>query len=238
VSDAAPERPVLAVFDFDGTLTTRDTSLPFLEFAVGRPRLAASLLLGGPRFLADLTIALVRAAGAGGGWPTRRARWELDVHDRLLAALFRGRTEAELDELGRRFATDALDAMVEPDALAHVGWHRSRGHRCVLVTGSLETYMEPWGRRVGFDRVLGSRLARDRERRVAGGFDGEPCWGDAKLARLREAVGSLERYTVVVYGNEPGDRALLDAADHPVRVRPGDSWTRLAAGVREALHAA
>ena len=28
------ERPVLAVFDFDGTLTTRDSSLPFLAFAL------------------------------------------------------------------------------------------------------------------------------------------------------------------------------------------------------------
>jgi phosphatidylglycerophosphatase C len=233
-----PERPVLAVFDFDGTLTTRDTSLPFLEFAVGRPRLAVSLLLGGPRFLAELTIALLRARRSRPGWPVLRGRWELDVHDRLLAALFRGRTEAELNDLGRRFAADALDAMVTPDALAHVAWHRARGHRCVLVTGSLETYMEPWGRRAGFDRVLGSRLARDGERRVAGGFDGEPCWGDAKLARLREAMGPLEGYTVVVYGNEPGDRALLDAADHAVRVRPGDSWVQLAAGVREALHAA
>jgi phosphatidylglycerophosphatase C len=233
-----PQRPVLAVFDFDRTLTTRDTSLSFLAFAAGRVRLAASLLLTGPVLLADLTVALARAGAAAPGWPTLRDRWELGVHDRLLRALFRGRSEAELAELGRRFADEALDAMVAPEALAQVGWHRARGDRCVLVTGSLETYMEPWGRRVGFERVVASRIARDGARVVVGGFDGEPCWGDAKLARLREVMGPLDRYTVVVYGNEPGDQALLDAADHAVPVRPGDSWERLAAGVREALHAA
>jgi HAD superfamily hydrolase (TIGR01490 family) len=233
---ARPARPVLAVFDFDGTLTTRDTSLPFLRFAVGRARLTASLALCSPLLLAELLTLGRGRHGARDWWPSLRDRWELAVHDRLLRALFRGRRAAELEALGRRFA-EALDGMVVPDALAQLAWHRARGDRCVLVTGSLETYMEPWGRRVGFDRVLGSRLARDGAR-VAGGFDGEPCWGDAKLARLREAVGALDGYTVVVYGNEPGDRALLDAADHPVRVRPGDSWARLAAGVREALHAA
>jgi HAD superfamily hydrolase (TIGR01490 family) len=236
---AHPERPILAVFDFDGTLTTRDTSLPFLAFAAGRARLTAAMMLRGPVFLAGLTLARARAGAPAPGWPALRDRWELSVHDRLLRALFHGRSAAELDELGRRFADEALDAMVAPEALAQVAWHRARLHRCVLVTGSLETYMEPWGLRAGFERVLASRLARDRARRtVVGGFDGEPCWGDAKLARLREAVGSLDRYTLVVYGNEPGDRALLDVADHAVRVRPGESWARLAAGVRDALHAA
>jgi phosphatidylglycerophosphatase C len=235
---ASPERPVLAVFDFDRTLTTRDTSLSFLAFAAGRARLAVSLLLGGPRFLADLTVAAARGRSTAPGWPSLRDRWELGVHDRLLRALFRGRSAADLDALGRRFATEVLGAMVAPEALAQVAWHRARGDRCVLVTGSLETYMEPWGKGAGFERVLASRLARDGARTIAGGFDGEPCWGDVKLARLREAVGSLDGYTLIVYGNEPGDRALLDAADHAVRVRPGDSWARLAAGVREALHAA
>ena len=229
------ERPVLAVFDFDRTLTARDTSLAFLAFAAGRARLALSLVLGGPLFLVDLTAALAQTRSTMSG--SLRDRWELEVHDRLLRALFRGRSAAEVDELGRRFASEALDTMVTPEALAQVAWHRARGDRCVLVTGSLDTYMEPWGQRAGFERVLASRLARDGARAI-GGFDGEPCWGEAKLVRLREAIGALERYTVVVYGNEPGDRALLAAADHAVRVRPGDSWTTLSAGVREALHAA
>jgi len=35
---------VLSVFDFDGTLSRRDSLLPFLRHACGTPRLAASLL--------------------------------------------------------------------------------------------------------------------------------------------------------------------------------------------------
>jgi hypothetical protein len=105
------------VFDFDRTLTTRDTSLSFLAFAAGRARLAASLVLGGPLFLMDLTAALARGSGPVAG--SFRDRFELGVHDRLLRARsFRGRSAAELDELGRRFAAEALDTMVEPDALA------------------------------------------------------------------------------------------------------------------------
>ena len=55
-----------------------------------------------------------------------------------------------------------------------------------------------WSRRVGFQKVLASRMAVDGLARVRGGFEGEPCWGEAKLQRLREAVGPLDEYTVVV----------------------------------------
>lgn len=232
---ASRGRPILAVFDFDGTLTERDSSLPFLAFAAGSGRLAASVFLQGPfLLLADAAAALAGALRAHDGPPALRDRWELAVHRRLLRTLFRGRSRAELRELGRRFA-EALDVMVAPEALAQVAWHRARGDRCVLVTGSLDTYMEPWGARVGFERVLATRLAHDGAETVLGGFDGAPCWGEAKVARLREAVGELGDYTLVVYGNEPSDRPLLDAADHAVRIRPGASWAPLAARVREVL---
>jgi HAD superfamily hydrolase (TIGR01490 family) len=234
-SSGHPERPVLAVFDFDGTLTSRDSSLPFLAFAAGAGRVAASLLVRGPLLLADLTVAARAALRADDGPAAPHERWKLAVHERLLRALFRGRSRAELAELGRRFAGEALDPMLAPGALDQVRWHLDNGHRCLLVTGSLDAYMEPWGARAGFERVLATRVAHDGGERVLGGFDGGACWGAAKLDRLRDAVGDLARYTLVVYGNEPSDRPLLEAADHPVRVRPGDSWPRLSAAVREAL---
>ena len=224
------------MFDFDGTLTARDTSLPFLAFAAGRARLTASLVLGMPFFVADLTVALGQAALRRGG-DAVRGPWELAVHGRLLRALLDGKAREDISELGRRFA-EGLDAMITPLALEQLAWHRLHGHECVLVTASLDSYADPWGRRVGFHHVLASRLAHggDGSDTVHGGFDGEPCRGEAKVHQLREAVGPLDRYTVVVYGNELADRALLDAADHPVRVRDRASWARLSAEVRATLH--
>jgi HAD superfamily phosphoserine phosphatase-like hydrolase len=150
--------------------------------------------------------------------------------------MFQGMEQEAFLELGRRFAAEVMDAMVSPAGLEQVAWHRTRGHECILVTASIDCYVEPWGRRVGFDKVLGSRMEIDALARVRGGFEGEPCWGEAKLRRLRDEVGPLDGYTVVVYGNEPGDLALLARADHAVRVSAGGSWPRLSAEVRRALH--
>ena len=230
-------RPTLAVFDLDGTLTTRDTSLPFIAFARGRSRLVGSMVAALPFLLADMSVAFKREVGAAGRCLGRVwGRWEVEVHQRLLCTMFQGMEQEVFLELGRSFAAEVMDAMVSPAGLEQVAWHRARGHECILVTASIDCYVEPWGRRVGFDKVLGSRMAIDTLARVRGGFEGEPCWGEAKLRRLRDEVGPLEGYTVVVYGNEPGDLALLSGADHAVLVRAGDSWPRMSAEVRSALN--
>ena len=81
------DRPVVAAFDVDGTLTTRDCVVPFLERMSGRARLVARV--------ASRPLAVTSAA-------IRRDR------DRYKAvairAAFHGRPSAAVEALGPTFA--------------------------------------------------------------------------------------------------------------------------------------
>lgn len=221
--------PVLVAFDFDGTLTRVDTSVPFLRHALG-PR---ATLSAGLRTLPGLPGAVREAAegartggdglgrgGAGRLW----GRLEARVHARLLETGLAGRSRAWLADVGRRFAAEALPALLRPDALRRVEAHRRRGHRVALVSASLEVYLAPWGAPRGIDPVVGTRLAFDDDDRCTGRLEGRPCWGAEKIRRLEAAVGPLPGWTLVAYGDSAGDGDLLDAADHPVLVRPGSPF--------------
>ncbi len=74
----------LVLFDFDGTLTRRDTLLPFLHFAVGTPRFALGMIWLAPVFAG---LALRRL-------PNQAAK------ERVLAHFFAGWPEASLKALG------------------------------------------------------------------------------------------------------------------------------------------
>lgn len=220
---ADPQKTVLAVFDFDGTLTAGDTSLPFVLYAMGPARGWRTLLPLAPLLGIDLLTAAwrekVAAPGHGEALGSVRGRWEGQVHERLLRRCFSGMAVDRLRELAEAFARHELERFLRPAGLDRLRWHRHQGHSCVLMSASIDLYLEPWGKEVGFDHVLGTSLEFDQTGAFTGRFATEPCWGRAKVRRLSSQFGALRDYTLYVYGDSAGDRDLLAIADRGFLVR-------------------
>lgn len=194
---------VVAAFDFDGTITRRDTLLPFLVYACGRARVAAALATVAPR----LTLAL---AGRGS---------RDDAKVALLERVVAGRDAAEIAAAGRAFA-DRLagdTSRFRADVLARVRWHRDAGHEVVLVSASLTTYLDPLAPRLGFDTVLATTLEVASDGRLTGQLVGLNCRGPEKVARL-DAWLAGSACTLWAYGDSSGDDEMLARADRPARV--------------------
>jgi phosphatidylglycerophosphatase C len=198
------ERPVVAAFDFDGTLTRGGSVWPFLAATAGPgrtavagaailPRLVAAALLGG-RAADDAKEALFRRT-LGGRDAGRTARQ---------AAAFGARHY-------RRRARRAVRARLEQ--------HRRLGHRIVIVSASPELYVGPVGAELGVDAVIATRLEVGPDGRLTGRYEGGNCRGPQKLRRLQQWVeAELAEALVWAYGNSAGDRQLLAGADVGVDV--------------------
>lgn len=195
-SAAADERPLTA-FDFDGTLTVRDAGLAFMAWRAGPWRFALGLL----RLAPDLAAYLVR-----------RDRGALKA---ATARIFlAGTTAAEIGEDAERFAAHAFDRLMRPDALRCWAGHGEAGRERVIVTASAELVIAPFARRLGADRLIGTRLALDGGGRLTGGLDGPNCRGEEKVVRLEQAYGpDLRLYAA--YGDTIGDREMLAIAERP-----------------------
>jgi phosphatidylglycerophosphatase C len=186
----------VAAFDLDGTLTRRDTLLPFLLRSCGRSRTAAALM-------AESLLLLRGAAG------NDRARD--DAKAGVLRRLLAGRPVAPLLELAETFADDVMGTLLRTDAAARIEKHRSQGHELVIVTASPELYVGPLARRLGIDHVLGTRLEVDDSGVLTGRLLGANCRGAEKVARLQAWLGE-EPYELWAYGDSAGDRELLALA--------------------------
>lgn len=186
----------IAAFDFDGTITSRDTILPFLRAVVGPARLARSAPLA-------LPVLCARGSGLLGATPTKE--W-------LFRIYVRGLPLEEMRDAARRFASDRLPHLIRAEARARWRWHRDRGDRCIVVTASPELYVAPWAASEGLE-AIGTRLAVDASGRLTGRYDGRCCDGAEKARRLREAIGP-EHGDLYAYGDSRGDRPLLAMARH------------------------
>jgi HAD superfamily hydrolase (TIGR01490 family) len=187
----------VAAFDFDGTLTSKGTVLPFVTYVVGRRRLLANA-----PFLLDLA-----ARHRLGALEARAAK------ERLFERFFAGMDARVVRARAEAFSVERVPRWLRPRALERLRWHRARGHLCVLVTASLEPCVLPWAKTAGFSHVLASDLEIDGRGRVTGRISTH-CDGDEKLRRLRALVVPArgEDFTLYAYGDGRGDHALLAGA--------------------------
>jgi len=187
----------VVAFDFDGTLTWRDSFVAFLAWKAGWRGVVASL------------PALVPALLSYG---LRRDRGALKA---AFARRFLGPVaRTQLEEEARRFAAERFDSLIRPDALACWRDWKARGAHLLIVTASPEILVAPFADRLGADGLIGTRLAFDGQGHFAGALDGENCRGDEKAARLRAVLGPDLRLAAA-YGDTAGDREMLALADQP-----------------------
>ena len=196
------DRMVIAAFDVDGTLTTRDCVRPFLERAAGRRRLITSMFR---RPLATV-VAAVRLD---------RDRFK----EIIVGGSLRGKLIADVETIGEQFAQYVLVNWLRPDTLRRLRWHQQAGHRIVLVSASLAAYLRPLASRLGIDDVLCTDSTRAGDR-YGDRLVGLNCRADEKRRRLEQWLEEQRSVHAEVwaYGNSGGDRELLARADHAVWV--------------------
>jgi phosphatidylglycerophosphatase C len=193
---ARPFRPLVA-FDFDGTLTWRDSFRAFLAWHCGRRRYAQGL------------ACLIPAAAA---WTRDKDRGALKAA--MLREFLAGARQSDLAAAAERFAAQAAPRLLRPDALR--AWRRWReaDARLVIVTASPEILVAPFGRGLGAEAVIGTRLSVSPEGFITGALNGPNCRGPEKVVRLEAAYGQGVRLEAA-YGDSDGDTAMLAISDQP-----------------------
>lgn len=198
------EEIVVAAFDVDGTLTTRDCVVPFLVRLAGWRRVISASLRH---------PVLLLATSIGRGDRDR-------LKEFVVGRLVRGRSRAALDEMGRLFARQHASGWLRDDTLDRLRWHRESGHHIVLVSASLRSYLEPLADEAfgGVHAVLCTDVEVSPDGTCTDRLAGGNCRGAEKSRRLEAWIGDRSA-TIYAYGDSAGDRELLAMADHPHQVR-------------------
>jgi len=195
---AESDKPVVAAFDFDGTLTYRDTLFPFLLHLTGPARFFLNMLALAPT-LAGYGLGMIRNDIA---------------KERVLKRFLAGKHIDSLKSGAVQFAAERLPGLLRIEAMRRLDWHKKQGHQCILVSASLDLYLQPWAVQAGFDHVISSSLETLEDGCITGKLSGANCFGIEKVRRLESLLGNRNRYTLFAYGDSRGDRELLSAADY------------------------
>lgn len=186
----------IALFDFDGTVTSHDTMLVFLRYLKGGPSYMLQMLLLVPVFAA-LKLGLLS---------NHRAK------EIMLTRFIGGMDEKDLKQACEGFTQHVLPHIIRPAALARIREHQQQQVEVVVVSAAPSYWVQAWCAGHGI-RLIATRL-EVKDGKLTGKIQGLNCHGEEKVARIREAYDLSLFSEIHAYGDTEGDKPMLALAHH------------------------
>lgn len=184
----------MVLFDFDGTLTNKDSFINFLIFSEGWPRCMAGLICLAPTIVAYALKIITNEKAKQTVF-----RW-----------FFKGRKYDVLQEKAASYAKEGIPSILRKSEEQKLMWHKKEGHDIVLVSASFEVYLGEWCKSIDID-CIGTKI-EVKDGYVSGAFLTRNCYGPEKVKRIREKYNPQEYNLIYAYGDTRGDREMLELA--------------------------
>lgn len=184
----------IAFFDFDGTITTKDTLLEIIKYQKGVSKFYTGFLLCSP-YIAAWKLGLI---------PNYAAK------ERVMRFFF---AKTPVDEFQRKcdaFATEVLPSLLRPKALEEINRLQQSGAEVVIVSASPGNWSQAWRKTLNIES-LATRL-QIKDAKLTGRFDGKNCHGQEKVCRIRDAYDLNSYDEIYCYGDSKGDKPMLGLA--------------------------
>ena len=182
----------LFAFDFDGTLTTRDTLIEFIRYACGTARFLLGFLLYSPL----LVMMKLRLYSNG------------KAKQKVFAHFFKGMTIEAFNTLCQDFASTHRH-LLRLEVVSQLEQALSEGAEVLIVSASIDNWVQPFFPKV---KVLGTQI-EVIDGRLTGRFLTPNCYGQEKVRRILTLHPDRSAYHLTAYGDSQGDRKMLAFAD-------------------------
>jgi HAD superfamily hydrolase (TIGR01490 family) len=184
----------IAFFDFDGTITTNDSLLRFIRFAVGDVKFLVGLTVLSP-ILILYKLKLI---------PNHRAK------QIMLSYFFKGMNAELFLKIANEYSLSHIQKIIRPKAMERIQWHHDNGDCVVVVSASLECWLRPWCQQNKLE-LIGTQL-EIKANQVTGKLLTKNCYGIEKVNRIRQNYNLNDYETIYAYGDSRGDKEMLKLA--------------------------
>lgn len=191
----------IAFFDFDGTITSKDSLLEFIRYARGPYRFYLGMLVLSP-YLVLFKLGFFNNQAA---------------KEKVLGFFFRNTPMDAFNQLCSRFALELLPHLIRPAALDEINRLKRLGYAIVVVSASPENWVALWAASHQLE-VIASRLETSHGC-ITGKLTGKNCYGEEKVRRIKEKYAIADYEDIFAYGDSRGDHQMLKLA-HTAHYQP------------------
>ena len=187
----------IAFFDFDGTITTKDTMLELIKFHFGNFK-----------FIKGLIYVLPWIAGM----KTKLVSHQL-AKEKLLSYFFKNMAVQDFQSICDRFLKEKMPSLIRNEALNKIKEHQDSDTIVVVVSASAINWVKPWCEELNIECIASNLEIVDGQ--ISGKLKGLNCNYDEKPLRIK-SMFDLSQYNIIYcYGDSNGDQEMLKLATHP-----------------------
>lgn len=191
----AEKKNKLVLFDFDGTLTRKDTLPEILTFIHSKFYFIWGLLFLSPiLFLYKINLLSAQVA-----------------KERIYAFFLKGVSEDFFQEKCDRFVSEKLPSLLRPNAIKSLLQFKRRGFEVIVVSASSENLLAPWCKAMQI-KYIATKL-EVKNGKLTGNIDGENCNGFEKARRIKQLLDLSQYEEIYAYGDSKGDLPMLKLAE-------------------------
>ncbi len=183
-------------FDFDGTLTTKDTFVEFIRFSKGNGRALAGFL-----WHAHLLVLMKLKL-----YPNWKAK------QKLFSYFFKGTTIEQFNALCKNFARQH-SRLIRPQGFEIIRKALLNHDKVVIISASIDNWVKPFFDEFEGNIAIAGTEIEVREDRLTGFFATKNCYGAEKVNRLQALFPNRSEYKLIAFGDSRGDKELLEYAD-------------------------
>lgn len=195
----------VAFFDFDGTLTQKDTLLLYLRELSGRKDFYKNLILKSPVLL-SYALNLMSNSKA---------------KEQLLIKFLKGTPTSDAYKTGNKVARLITGNLLRPEGIRLLRWHQMNNHDTVIVSASLGFWIEPWSKSNGVNDAICTKI-ESNDGLITGNLFGNNCYGEEKVRRIRAWTTDKPEYSYsYAYGDSLADLPMLKHVDEGYLLKSG-----------------
>lgn len=184
----------IAFFDFDGTVTNKDTLLEFIKFSRGRWRFFFGFLINSP-YLVAYKLKLISNQIA---------------KEKILRFFFKDIPITSFKEECELFAEQVLPGLLRPKALEQIEKLKKEECVVVIVSASPENWIQNWAENNQLELIASQLEIADGK--LTGKILGKNCHGPEKVRRILEKYTVKDYDEIYAYGDTKGDLPMLELA--------------------------
>ena len=187
----------LVLFDFDGTITKKDSLFDIVKFTYGPFRFWEGLIRLSPHFI-GFKLGYFKAQRLKEIW---------------IQYFFGGILESEWLDLCKNYANNRIPMILNSKAIEKIEFHKSQQDRIVVVSASPEDWVKIWANSINIE-CIATRLEKSQGK-ISGRILGKNCNGLEKVHRIKEYLNPETYYPIYAYGDSNGDKEMLALSNIP-----------------------